>query len=200
MKILTIADDEAKIYYDFYRPGKLDEFDLILSCGDLSRSYLEFLVTMARCPLLYVRGNHDDKFLKDPPEGCVCIEDKLVTVNGLRIVGLGGSYRYRKTGKNMYTERQMERRIRRLRGQIRRAGGVDVLVAHAPARGVNDFDSLSHRGFDCFNAFIGKYSPKYFVHGHIHMNYGVNIPRKTALGATTVVNAYDHCVIDTEEE
>ena len=71
MRILAIADDIAKKYYDFYSPGMLDEFDLILSCGDLSRTYLEFLITMAHCPLLYVRGNHDDSFMKEPPEGCI---------------------------------------------------------------------------------------------------------------------------------
>ena len=47
MKILTVADEESPIYYDYYRPGTLHEFDLILACGDLSASYLEFLVTMA---------------------------------------------------------------------------------------------------------------------------------------------------------
>ena len=67
MKILTVADEESPIYYDYYKPGKLHEFDLILACGDLSASYLEFLVTMARCPLLYVHGNHDDSYEKKPP-------------------------------------------------------------------------------------------------------------------------------------
>ncbi len=200
MKILTIADDESQLYYDFYRPGRLEGIDLIISCGDLSRNYLEFLVTMARCPLLYIRGNHDDKFNDTPPEGCECIEDRIVTVNGLRILGLGGSYRYKKSGVNMYTERQMERRIRKLRWKLRRAGGVDMVVTHAPIRGVNDFDSISHRGFECFRPLIEKYAPRYFVHGHIHKTYGVNIPRKTVLGSTAVINAYDHYIIDTDEE
>ena len=35
MKILAISDIESKAYWDFYRPGMLDEFDLILSAGDL---------------------------------------------------------------------------------------------------------------------------------------------------------------------
>ena len=200
MKIPTIADDESQLYYDFYRPGRLEGIDLIISCGDLSRNYLEFLVTMARCPLLYIRGNHDDKFNDTPPEGCECIEDRIVTVNGLRILGLGGSYRYKKSGVNMYTERQMERRIRKLRWKLRRAGGVDMVVTHAPIRGVNDFDSISHRGFECFRPLIEKYAPRYFVHGHIHKTYGVNIPRKTVLGSTAVINAYDHYIIDTDEE
>ena len=196
MRILTVADEESKLYYDFYRPGRLDGIDLIIACGDLSKSYLEFLVTMAHCPLVYVRGNHDDKLIDTPPEGCECIEDTLYTYKGVRIIGLGGSYRYRKTGGNMYTEKQMSRRIRRLRWKLKRAGGVDIVVTHAPIRGVNDFDSLSHRGFECFRELVDRYSPKLFVHGHIHMSYGVNIPQQTTLNTTTVVNAYDHCVVD----
>lgn len=196
MRILTVADEESKLYYDFYRPGRLDGIDLIIACGDLSKSYLEFLVTMAHCPLVYVRGNHDDKLIDTPPEGCECIEDTLYTYKGVRIIGLGGSYRYRKTGGNMYTEKQMSRRIRRLRWKLKRAGGVDIVVTHAPIRGVNDFDSLSHRGFECFRELVDRYSPKLFVHGHIHMSYGVNIPQQTTLNTTTVVNAYDHCIVD----
>lgn len=199
MKILVVSDEPAPVYYDYYRPGKLDEFDLILSCGDLSRRYLEFLVTMAHCPLLYVRGNHDDSLIDEPPEGCECIEDRLVTVNGLRILGLGGSYRYKKTGRSMYTERQMERRIRKLRWKLRRAGGVDIVVAHAPIRGVNDMDNLTHRGFECFRDLVAMYSPKYFIHGHIHRNYGVNIPQISSCLTTTVINGCDYFILDTDK-
>ena len=38
MKILAVSDAEAKYYYDYYQPGKLKEFDLILACGDLHRA------------------------------------------------------------------------------------------------------------------------------------------------------------------
>lgn len=192
MKILAVADEESRYYYTHYRPGVLKEFDLILACGDLSKSYLEFLVTMAGCPLLYVRGNHDEAFETDPPEGCVCVDDQIYCVNGLRILGLGGSYRYR-DGKYMYTERQMCRRIRRLRASVKRHGGFDILLAHAPARHVNDFDSLSHRGFECFCALMERYRPAYFVHGHIHRNYGMNLPQRSVYQGTTVINACEHC-------
>ena len=200
MKILVVSDDPAPVYYDYYRPGKLDEFDLIISCGDLSRNYLEFLVTMAHCPLLYVRGNHDDALIDKPPEGCECLEDTIITVNGLRILGLGGSYRYKKTGRSMYNERQMEKRIHKLRWKLRRAGGVDIIVAHAPIRGFNDFDTLSHRGFECFQELIEKYRPRYFIHGHIHRSYGVNIPQVSRYRTTTVINGCDHFILDTDEE
>ena len=195
MRVLAVADVESRYYYDLYTPGKLAEFDLILACGDLSRAYLEFLVTMANKPLLYVPGNHDGDFETHPPEGCICIDDRLYVHNGVRFLGLGGSYRYRQ-GTYMYMERQMERRIRRLRPPIQRHGGFDVLVTHAPARHLNDLDSLSHRGFDCFNGLLDDYHPSLFVHGHVHLNYGMNIPQRTVHGSTTVINAYDHCIIE----
>ena len=195
MRILAVSDVKSKYYYDFYEPGKLDEFDLILACGDLRREYLEFLVTMAHCPVLYVHGNHDDVFDQAPPEGCICVDDRIYVYEGVRILGLGGSYRYRK-GKYMYTERQMCRRIRRLRLQLWRHRGFDILLTHAPARHINDFDSLPHRGFACFVRLLDKYRPKYFVHGHIHRNYGVGIPQRTVREDTVIINAYEHCILD----
>ena len=94
MKILTVADEEYLGYWDYYIPGRLKPYQLILSCGDLKADYLSFMVTMARCPLMYVHGNHDDSYEEDPPEGCDGIDDKLVVYRGLRILGLGGSSPY----------------------------------------------------------------------------------------------------------
>lgn len=199
MKILAIADEEAKYFYDFYRPGRLDEFDLILSCGDLKANYLEFLATMAKCPVLYVRGNHDDRFSVSPPGGCICIENKIYEHEGVRILGLGGSYRYR-SGDNMYTEKQMKRRIFKLGIQLWRKKGFDILITHAPAYGLNDIKSLSHRGFESFLYLIEKYKPKYFIHGHVHMSYDYKMPRIFTYGETTVVNAYEYCKLDYGEE
>lgn len=195
MKILAVSDVPSLRYYEYYQPGCLDEFDLILACGDLKRSYLEFLVTMAHCPVVYVRGNHDDPLVKDPPEGCVCAEDQIVVEKGLRILGLGGSYRY-KDGQCMYTERQMAARIRRLGRKLRRCDGFDILLTHAPARGLNDFDTLSHRGFECFNTLLDQYRPRLFIHGHIHRTYSHNVPQRCRRGDTEVINAFDSCVIE----
>ena len=94
MKLLLLSDVEDPYLWDYFQPGRLDEYDLILSAGDLKAEYLRFLVTMSHAPLLYVHGNHDGNYEKDPPEGCRCIEDQVVKVGGLRILGLGGSVRY----------------------------------------------------------------------------------------------------------
>ena len=195
MKLLLLSDVESPYLWDYYRPGRLAEYDLMLSCGDLKASYLSFLVTMGRSRLLYVRGNHDANYRTNPPEGCECIEDKLVTVNGLRILGLGGSLWYN-GGANQYTERQMRRRLWRAGWAVRRAGGVDIVLTHAPPRGYGDAEDAAHRGFECFEDFLNKYEPKYLVHGHVHMNYCRNIPRVVQHGATQIVNAWERFVLD----
>lgn len=195
MKILAIADEEARRFYDFYQPGILDEFDLIIACGDLHRAYLEFLVTLGPCPVLYVHGNHDESYDENPPEGCICIDDDIYVFRGVRIMGLGGSYRYRK-GKYMFTEKEMRARVRRLWFKLLRHRGFDILVTHAPALHINDFDNLTHRGFGCFVDLIDKYKPRYFIHGHIHKNYGIRIPQRTLRGETTIINAYEYCCLE----
>ena len=194
MKILLVSDKECGALWDYYQPGRLDGIDLIISCGDLSPTYLSFLVTMGRAPVLYVHGNHDSGYIISPPEGCDCIEDKVVTVNGLRILGLGGSIAY-SGGRHQYTERQMTRRIRRLRWQLRRSGGVDIVVTHSPACGCGDGGDYAHRGFQCFLSLLDCYKPKYMVHGHVHMNYG-DRPRVLQRGETTIINAYERYILE----
>lgn len=198
MKLLLLSDKESEYLWDYYRPGCLSGIDAILSCGDLSSKYLTFLVTMAGRPLLYVHGNHDRTYAQHPPEGCDCIEDRLVTVNGLRILGLGGSIQY-SGGPHQYTEAQMARRIRRLRYRLWRAGGVDIVLTHSPMLGYGDGEDYAHQGFACLLDLVDKYQPKYLIHGHVHVNYGYRIPRVLRRGETTVINAYERFVLDLED-
>ena len=195
MKILTVSDEECKALWDYYTPGRLKEFDLIISCGDLKASYLSFLVTMARCPVLYVHGNHDTRYSLEPPEGCDCIDDGLVVYNGIRILGLGGCLRYN-LGSNQYTDSEMRRRIRRLKWRIRMLKGVDIVVTHAPPRGLGDDEDPAHWGFESLRDFLDEYRPKYLIHGHVHMSYGHKIPREIEYNGTTIINAYERYVVE----
>ena len=195
MKILLVSDEEDKYLWDFYRPGRLKGIDLILSAGDLKAEYLSFLVTMANRPLLYVHGNHDGGYAQRPPEGCQCIDGKLVTVGGLRILGLGGSALYN-GGPHQYTETQMRRRIHRLRLKLALAGGVDIVLTHAPVRGFGDEDNVTHRGFEAFLPLLDQYQPRYLVHGHIHQRYGANRPRCHQYGKTTIINATGRYILE----
>ena len=198
MKILVLSDEACPALWDYYVPGRLAEYDLIISCGDLKASYLSFIVTMARVPVLYVHGNHDVDYERNPPEGCDCIEDQLIVYNGLRILGLGGCRQYR-PAPHQYTDKEMRKRIRKLRWKLWRHKGVDIVVTHAPPAGVGDDTDVAHRGFDCFLPFLEKYKPKYLLHGHVHINYGTENIRVRQFGDTKVINAYERFVLDTDE-
>ena len=198
MKILIVSDEECKALWDYYTPGRLKDYDLIISCGDLKANYLSFLVTMARCPVLYVHGNHDTGYAVHPPEGCDCIDDGLVVYNGIRILGLGGCRRYH-PGPLQYSEREMRWRIWKLKWRIRMLGGVDIVVTHAPPQGLGDSDDPAHWGFEALREFLDQYHPKYLVHGHVHMCYGCNIPREIQYNDTAVINACERYVLDIPE-
>ena len=197
MKILAIADEECDFLWEYYRPGKLKDYDLILSCGDLNSSYLSFLVTVGSAPVLYVHGNHDGGYSQRPPEGCDCIEDRLVIWNGLRILGLGGCRRYR-PGPHQYTDREMARRIRKLKLDILMAGGVDIVVTHSPPLGLGDADDAAHIGFESLLHFIDRYKPSYLLHGHVHRSYGTENPRVLHHGDTQIINCCERFVLDVE--
>lgn len=195
MKILIIADTESRSLWDFYDPSKLEGVDLIISCGDLNPRYLEFLVTLSGCPLLYVHGNHDSVYEKTPPEGCECLEDRIVRCKGLRILGLGGSMRY-KEGPFMYTERQMRMRVLKARIKAALCGGVDLFVTHVPPGGCGDLEDLPHRGFACFNTFLNAVRPRFMIHGHVHKTYGKFRRERTHESGTRIINAYDYYILE----
>lgn len=195
MKILAISDEECPALWDYYVPGRLAEYDLIMSCGDLKAEYLSFLVTMARAPLLYVHGNHDTRYATAPPEGCDCIDDHLVVYRGLRILGLGGCKRYH-PGAMQYTEAQMRKRISKLRLALWRSGGVDIVVTHAPPKGLGDQEDPAHEGFQALRDLLDKYHPQYLLHGHVHLRYNISLPRQQHYGDTKIINVSERYTLE----
>lgn len=197
MKILAVADKESRYLWDYYEKGKLQGIELIVSCGDLDPNYLSFLATLSDVPVLYVRGNHDSRYAQKPPEGCICVENRVYVHKGIRIMGLGGSMRYN-TGENQYTEKEMAARVRKMRLPLMRSRGVDILLTHSPAFGLNDGKDLPHRGFQVFHCLLERYQPRFFIHGHAHLNYDRSYRRHFLHGQTQVINAYERYLFDYE--
>ncbi len=199
MRIMVIADEESAWLWDHFEREKLAGIDLIISCGDLNPRYLSFLATFTSAPVLYVHGNHDEKYETVPPEGCICIEDQVYVHEGIRILGLGGSMRYR-PGMHQYTEKDMRRRVKKLWFRLLRSHGFDILVTHAPAYQLGDGRDLPHQGFRVFVELLEKYRPRYFLHGHVHLTYGHAVKRFDKFGETQIINGYERFVFDYEDD
>lgn len=194
MKILLVSDKEEPYIWDHFDPERFRDVEMIISCGDLEDEYLSFLVTMIKAPLFYVPGNHNESYLKKPPEGCISIDNKLVVYKNIRLLGLGGSMLYN-NGPFQYTEKQMKRKILRLKPSIWRHKGFDILATHAPACEMGDGKDVCHQGFQAFIGLLDEYSPRYFLYGHQHIYSNIE-PRIRNYKNTTMINAYGYYLLD----
>jgi len=196
MRILALADQPSDYLWGPAVSDALQGIDLILSCGDLDPLYLSYLVTFAHAPLLYVHGNHDGRYRRTPPEGCLCVDGQLAVCAGARILGLGGSIRYNRDSEYQYTQNQMRWRAAKLWPALCRRGGMDILLTHAPALGLGDGDDRAHVGFAAFRDLLERWNPPLFIHGHCHLNYNIHNKRSGIYKQTRIVNAFERCVID----
>jgi Icc-related predicted phosphoesterase len=148
------------------------DVDAVVSCGDMSSAYLDFITTILGKPLLFVRGNHDEQYDERPPGG-INLHMNFFEFKGLTFVGLEGCIRYNR-GLIQYTQAEMHKMVLRMAPRLRlrrmtKGYGVDIFVAHSPARGIHDIeDDYPHRGFDAFLNFMDWYRPRYMMHGHVH--------------------------------
>jgi Icc-related predicted phosphoesterase len=84
-----------------------------------------------------------------------------------------------------------------LYNRLRHGRYLDILLTHAPPFGIHDGPDPCHMGFRALLWFMQVFRPKYLVHGHIHL-YSSSSGRVTQFHGTTVVNAYDHVIIELE--
>lgn len=225
MKILAVADEPARALRESCDPdhwrGK--GIDVLVSCGDLSVEYLDYLSDLLQVPLLYVRGNHDDQWRGTP--GGEDIHGKVVTCGGTRFLGLQGAPRYNDKPLQ-YTESEVSLRLKLLAPRLLMSRGVDVVVAHAAPRfcphayeacpkpvGVGrpctylppqpdgrpvtcpEAEDMAHRGFAAYRELVLRYRPKLFIHGHRHRTYGRS-RQEQRIGDTRVVDALGSVIVE----
>lgn len=218
MRILCVSDQVDPLVYSQRLKDRYGDVALVLAAGDLPMEYLGFITSMLNRPLIYVEGNHDlgrfapydrlsvggfaGEAVGQDESGAIDAGFRLMRTEGLIILGLPGSMRYNK-GPNQFTEFQMALRIlplipALLWNKVFRGRAADIVLTHAPPRAIHDRDDPCHRGFKVFNLLIRAVKPRWFIHGHVHL-YDLADVRLTETGATTVLNAFGHWVIDTEE-
>ncbi len=217
MKLLCISDHIDPIIYSAGLKTRFADVDLVLSAGDLSLDYYDFIVSTLNKPLYFVFGNHHlegrarfhrpaDPFERSPGRweegaGATYLQGRVVRAKGLIIAGLGGSIWYN-GGENQFTDFGMFLSILRLLplllwNRAVRGRFLDILVTHSPPYGINDLPDPCHTGFRIFLWFLRVFKPRFHIHGHVHL-YDRNAAREARYAATTIINAYDHTLIEME--
>jgi len=219
MKVLCVADHIDPLVYSTQVKKRFGEVGLVLGAGDLPLEYYSFIVSSLNVPLLFIYGNHNlsrlDFYQQKPAAshmediednmkfrnavGATFLEDRHHRHGKLLIAGLGGSIRYNR-GEHQFTEFQMMLRVLRLAprlwwNKLIHGRYLDILLTHAPPRGIHDRNDKPHLGFKAFLTFMKWFRPRFLVHGHIHL-YELNEIRRTTYLKTEVVNCYDHLVLE----
>src|ERR1051325_6480213 len=102
MRTLVVADEEQ---IDFDRELRAD---LLISCGDLSDSFILRIAEMTLCRHIFaVKGNHDS---------CTPFEDpirdlhlKVHKFGGLKFCGFHGSWKYKPKGNYLWEQAEVEK-------------------------------------------------------------------------------------------
>lgn len=216
MKILCVADERDPLVYSANVVERYGDVDLVISAGDLPLKYYEFIVSSLNKPFYFVFGNHH---LEDLPRftrswgidesfelgydrthhgwgvGGDYIDGRVLrdTQTGLLLAGLGGSMRYN-NGGHQFTEFEMFLRILKMvpkliYNRICYGRFVDILITHAPPRGLGDREDRCHTGFKAFLWFIRHFNPRYLVHGHVHL-IDLNDQRVLQYRQTEIINVF----------
>jgi Icc-related predicted phosphoesterase len=135
--------------------------------------------------------------------GAQDLNGRTAECKGLFLGGVEGSPRYN-NGPHQYTEQQMELNLLKLvpgmlLNKIRAGRYLDIMVTHAPPRGIHDNPDAAHRGFASLIPFIEHFKPALLLHGHTH-RYDPMLPLHTRYGDTEVINAYGHVLLDLTRE
>lgn len=204
MRILAVSDEVVKGLYSANVADLTNTIDLLLGCGDLPYSYMEYLVTTLQVRhACFVHGNHDTvEYSQDggssfsngtlsAPGGWVNVDRQVYIANGVIVAGLEGCLRYKPDAPYQYSESQMRARAVHLMlklffNRARYGRYLDILITHSPPAGIHDGPDTPHQGFAVFLTLMQHFRPRLLLHGHKH-HYGPSTWR-TTYQQTEVIN------------
>ncbi len=191
MRLVLISDTHS--HRDFHLP----EGDVLVHAGDATstgtaaqvRQFLAWFAAQAHRRKLFIAGNHDWLFQRDPGAAAALVaehpgldylQDSGIEIDGIRFWGSPWQPEFCAWAFNL------PRRGERLREVWSRIPpGVDVLVTHGPPHGTLDqVGGGEHLGCEELRLRLAAVRPRLHVFGHIHDGYGT-----ARGGGTLMVNA-----------
>lgn len=203
LRLLAVSDVALPQLQDStYLCRTYADIDLLVSCGDMPASYLDYISSVLNVSLFYVRGNHDENYVEHQPGGDD-LHRRILRAGRFSFLGLEGSIRYNR-GRVQYTDSEMFSIVLRLMPRLLalrsvRGYSVDVVVTHSPPRGIHDLPGdRAHRGFRVFRALIAWARPRYLLHGHVD-TWDSRRMIETVYCGTRVININPSRVLTLEE-
>jgi len=164
IKILFIADTHNCLESDVQTINFIKEsknYDCCILLGDHSANDLNVITQIIPNDKLYgVLGNHDS-WNKYDEYSITDLNGKVVEINGVRIAGISGSYKYKDS--NEYAMYSHEDSIK-IADSMDEA---DILVSHDKPF-TEDHHNGAHDGLKGITEYIYKNHISTHIHGHLH--------------------------------
>ncbi len=196
IRILAISDDPDRTLDDARNREPLGPIDLVAGCGDLSPEWLSFVADAFVAPLVYVRGNHDDRGPWPAPPGVPAPATGVDrrTLPGLPIVALSWP-RFTRDGARR-DEWSAWTQVGRLGiDAVRSPRPPALIVSHVPPQGAGDTPTDPyHRGFAAYRFLADRLRVPLWLHGHT--NLAAQAGWTDRRGPTTLVNATGSVLVE----
>jgi len=210
IKILSISDQVDPLIYSNNLNERHGDVEFVISCGDLSYMYLEYIITILNCPLYFVRGNHDPELepnMGEPrayPLGAQNLHGRILRNDGILLAGVEGSIRYNQRTPFQYTQGMMWNHVFKLVpgllfNKLIHGRYLDIFVTHAPITGIHEGSDWAHQGIKAFRWLVNTFQPAYHFHGHIHY-YRPDEVKESWVGKTKVINTYRSQVTEIDQK
>lgn len=166
ISIYFIADSHNYIAYNEERWKELEEANRCDCCvllGDHSAEDIDTILRIVKdVPIYGVLGNHDD-WERYKNRNVINIDGKVIDINGVKIGGLSGSFKYKNSPYSpLYTHEESINIIDNM-------GPCDIFVSHDKPY-FEESNDVVHNGLKGITKYIYKGHIPLHFHGHIHVN------------------------------
>ena len=139
------------------------DYDVCLLLGDHSDNDIKKVLNCIPKDKIYaLLGNHDVNYIAN--YGLNNLNGKILEINGVRLLGIQGSFKYKPVDFPSFTQ---EDSIRFLKDQE----SVDILISHDGPFDDKMINNPAHQGLFGITYYLFKNRIKYNIHGHLHDDY-----------------------------
>jgi Icc-related predicted phosphoesterase len=160
MRMLVVAD-MYDIALDQLQSLDVGKFDIAVSLGNVELMHLKWLAEAFAGRVYGLLGNHDCKWYLQEA-GIQDLHCQPVVVNGIKMIGMGGAWRYKDADAPLLTDEESVAIAEHILG-------ADILLSHDAAKGLYS-GSWCHPGLAGINRYVEIWNPVANLHGHHHIN------------------------------
>jgi predicted phosphodiesterase len=185
IKMILISDTHSTLDEEDFKAflARHPEYDICLLLGDHSKYDIETILEFVDNDKIYcLLGNHDSNYIEEFK--LKSLHGKVIEVNGVKLLGIGGSYRYKDEEFPSLTQKES---IELLNDHDK----VDILVSHDSTFNSNMKGYPAHQGLFGITYYLFKNKVPYHIHGHLHDPY-----RRILKNGTQQIGAYNYEFIE----